>query len=338
VARGSALASWPAAVSGASLSVLEGTIQPAGDVAPKIAGSRVGPDGSIQVSLDAGNDPNAALLARSSPDLTAAGYSAALTLAAPAPARVLPGLASRAFLTANHLHVGSVALVSIGQSTVPVRIVAAVGAFPTATAGGALVVDQAAVQDLLASRANAPLPVSQWWLRTAHGSVPSGLPAGAAVLDRGRRQTALLTDVLSAAPLLEGLAIAAAAAVLAAVGFSVGVAASLRARRSQSALLAALGYSRSAQARGLCLEELMLTVPAALAGLAAGIGLAHLLIPAITLTTSGTAPVPPVLVATPLGWAGLLTLAVAATPVVVAAAAALRRPDPAAQLRAAEAA
>jgi hypothetical protein len=88
--------------------------------------------------------------------------------------------------------------------------------------------------------------------------------------------------------------------------------------------------------RGLCLEELMLTVPAALAGLGVGIGLAHLIIPAITLTASATTPVPGVLVEVPLGWAALIALAVVVTPVMIAAIVLARRRDPAAELRAAE--
>ena len=43
----------------------------------------------------------------------------------------------------------------------------------------------------------------------------------------------------------------------------MGVTASVRERRAQRALLAALGVSQAAQARLLCLEQLMLSVPAA---------------------------------------------------------------------------
>ena len=119
---------------------------------------------------------------------------------------------------------------------------------------------------------------------------------------------------------------------------SVSIAAGLRSRRPQSAMLAALGVSRSAQARQLCLEELMLCLPAAAAGLLAGTWLAHLLIPAVTITAAATAPVPPVLVEVPLGWAVGLAVTVAVIPVLAAAATVARRPDPAVQLRAAEAA
>ena len=130
------------------------------------------------------------------------------------------------------------------------------------------------------------------------------------------------------------LAIGAAAVLLGALGFSVSVAASVRERRTQSAVFAALGVGRSAQAGQLCLEQLLLSVPAAAAGLLAGIGLARLMVPAITLTASATAPVPSALVILPLGPAVALALVTAAVPVAAAALSVARRPDPAAQLRA----
>ena len=127
-----------------------------------------------------------------------------------------------------------------------------------------------------------------------------------------------------------------AAAVLAITGFCVSIAASVRLRRPENALLAALGVPAGAAARQLSLEKLMLSVPSALAGLALGAGLAELLVPAITLTTAATAPIPPVLVQ--FGWAqtAALAVAVAVIPVLVAALAMARRPDPAAALRTAE--
>ena len=116
------------------------------------------------------------------------------------------------------------------------------------------------------------------------------------------------------------------------------VTASVRERRAQSALLAALGVSRASRAGQLCLEQLMLSAPAAAAGVLLGAGLARLLVRAVTLTTSASLPVPPVLIVIP--WAGAIALAVAvaAVPVLAAAATIARRPDPAAELRAAEAA
>jgi hypothetical protein len=331
-ARGAALGDWGAAGSAPSLASLSGVAINGGNAGaqpPSVAGWQAA-GGGQRLSFHPGFGPDPGQLYYTPPD----SFTGLLTLAVHPPDPVVPGIATRQFLSSNHLHPGTVIDISIAGSHVPVRIAAVVVAFPTTTS--AVIVDQGAVQDLLVSRADPPLPVSQWWLRTAGGAVPPGLPAGSTVTDRASLQTSLVSNSLSAAPLLEGLAIAAAAAVLAGLGFSIGVAASVRARRSQSALLAALGYSPRAQVRGLCLEELMLTVPAALAGLGVGIGLAHLIIPAITLTASATTPVPGVLVEVPLGWAALIALAVVVTPVVIAAIVLARRRDPAAELRAAE--
>jgi hypothetical protein len=331
-ARGVALGDWGADGSAPSLASLNGVTingRNAGAQPPSVAGwQAVG--GGQRLSFHPGFGPDPGQLYYTPPG----SFTGLLTLAVHPPDPVVPGIATRQFLSSNHLHPGTVIDISIAGSQVPVRIAAVVVAFPTTTS--AVIVDQGAVQDLLVSRAGRPLPVSQWWLRTVGGAVPPGLPAGSTVTDRARLQSSLVSNSLSAAPLLEGLAIAAAAAMLAGLGFSVGVAASVRARRSQSALLAALGYSPRAQVRGLCLEELMLTVPAALAGLGVGIVLAHLIVPAITLTASAAAPVPGVLVEVPLGWAALIALAVVVTPVMIAAVVLARRRDPAAELRAAE--
>ena len=331
-ARGAALGDWGADGSAPSLASLSGVTINGGNGGaqpPSIAGWQAA-SGGQRLTFHPGFGPDPGQLSSTPPG----SFTGLLTLAVHPPDPVVPGIATRRFLSSNHLQQGTVIDISIAGSQVPVRIVAVVAAFPTTTS--AVIVDQGAVQDLLVSRASPPLPVSQWWLRTSGGAVPPGLPAGSAVTDRTSLQSSLISNSLSAAPLLEGLAIAAAAAVLAGLGFSVGVAASVRSRRSQSALLAALGYSPRAQVRGLCLEELMLTVPSALAGLGVGIGLAHLIIPAITLTAAAAAPVPGVLVEVPLGWAALIALAVVVTPVVIAAIVLARRSDPAAGLRAAE--
>jgi ABC-type antimicrobial peptide transport system permease subunit len=129
------------------------------------------------------------------------------------------------------------------------------------------------------------------------------------------------------------LTIGGAAVLLGVVGFSVSVAASLRSRRTQSAVFAALGVGKAAQAGQLSLEQCALSVPAAAAGLLAGLGLAQLLVPAITLTTDAAQPVPSALAVVPLGPAVVLALVTAALPAAAAAASVLRRPDPAAQLR-----
>jgi hypothetical protein len=264
--------------------------------------------------------------------------TAQVTILARYPDQAIPAVATTSFLTANHLHVGSLTSLSIGSTVIPLHIVAVVSAFPTITGPGALIIDQVAIQDLLASQDGQPLPVTSWWLSTVGGATPAGLPAGSAVSTAAGVALALRSEPLAAAPVRGAVAMSAAAALLAAFGFCVNVAASARSRRSQRALLAALGVPPTAQARLFCLEELMLTAPAAAVGLGIGVLLAHLLIPAMTVSGNAGRPVPSVMVSFPSGWVIALAVAVPAIPIVAAAISAVRQPDPAAELRVAEAA
>ena len=250
------------------------------------------------------------------------------------PSQVVPAIATSGYLAASRLHTGSTVSVPLGGFPVPVQIVASVARFPTVFGRNqALIADLGTVSDLLVANQVMPLPVTRWWLRTRGGRVPR-LQAGPSVAGRARQRAALLHNPLLTAPRQAMLAIGAAAVLLGVLGFSVSVAASLRTRRTQSAVLAALGVGRRAQARQLCLEQFALSVPAAAAGLLAGIGLARLMVPAITLTAGASGPVPPALTVVPLGPAAALALVTAVLPVAAAALSVARRPDPAAQLRA----
>jgi FtsX-like permease family len=256
-----------------------------------------------------------------------------LALTAGHSAGPLPAIATRAFLGSANTHLGQVIALPVGNATVPVRLVTAIRAFPSA--GGtapAVIVDLGSLESTLAAQSQPPVPVTGWWLHTAPGSRPP-LPAGATAVTRARAAAALLGDPLPNVPQLALLVIALAAALLATIGFVVCVVAAVTERRLQDALLAALGVGRSARTGQLCLEQLMLSVPAAIAGALIGVGLAWLLVPAVTLTGGAAAPFPPVHVVIPLGWTAVLALVVAAVPVLTAVVAAAHRPDPAAQLR-----
>jgi hypothetical protein len=259
-----------------------------------------------------------------------------LTLVAGSPATPLPAIATSAFFGSAGAHLGDIVPLPVGNLSVPVRLVAEVPAFPTVSRGQpAVIVDQASLAGVLAAKSQPPLPVTQWWLRTGNGA-PAGLPPGATTASRARLAAGLLDDPLPNVPQLGLLVIVAAAALVACIGFAVSVVATVRERRLQDALLAALGVGPAARAGQLCLEQLMLSLPAAAAGAVIGAVLAGLLVPAVTLTGGAAAPFPPVSVVIPLGQLALLALAVAAVPVLAAAATAAYHPDPAAQLRAGE--
>ena len=202
--------------------------------------------------------------------------------------------------------------------------------------------DLTTLQSYLVAHGSAPLGITQWWLATAGREVPAALtaalPPGASVTSAAALGAATAGDPLSAAPQQALLAMAAAAALLAITGFWVSIAANVRQRRAENALLAALGVAQRSAAAQLFTEKLLLSVPSAALGLLLGTLVARLLVPAVTLTTAAQAPVPPAVPLFDLPQTVPLAVAVAVLPALAAALVVFRRPDPAAELRAAEAA
>ena len=339
---GLALRGWRAAASSTELAGARQTLGTSGPSGPPAVLSTGEPGrGALAVTFGPGYGLAASGVGGAPP--SPVGGQLQLTSAPPATA--IPGLATQRYLAASSTSVGSTVQTNVNGAVISVKIVAAVTTFPTVSAsGGALIVDLGRLQDILTVSALAPAQVTQWWLATAAGvsGVPPGLaatlPPGSAVTSTDAVASGLLGDPLSTVPQQALLAVAVAAAVLAITGFCVSIAASVRLRRAENALLAALGVAPRAAAAQLCLEKLMLSLPSALAGLVLGVVLAELLVPAITLTSSATTPVPPVLIQ--FGWSQtlLLALAVAVLPVLAATLTIARRPDPAAELRAAESA
>jgi predicted lysophospholipase L1 biosynthesis ABC-type transport system permease subunit len=230
---------------------------------------------------------------------------------------------------------------TINGVVVPAKIVATARAFPTITGAG-LVVDLPTLEAFLVSQGATPVAVTQWWLATAGGRVPASLaralPPGATVTSSAAVAAATVSDPLSAAPQQALLAMAVAAALLAISGFWVSIAANVRQRRAESALLAALGVNQRSAAAGLFLEKLLFSVPAAALGLLLGTVVARLLVPAVTLSPTAQIPVPAPITLFDLPQTIPLAVAVAVLPALTAALVVFRRPDPAAELRAVEAA
>ena len=341
---GAALATWQGAASATGVPPgapgPNGPPPPSGGAGPVILGWH-GTGSARQLTFAAGHKPSPRV--QRERRFGTAPPTGAVTMIARPPSPVVPAIATASYLAASRLGIGSIVSVTLSSITVLIRIVASVADFPTVSGPGrALIADLPEVNTLLADAQVMldvsqvePVPVTRWWLRTAGGRVPP-LPAGLglSVSDRASQRAALLGNPLLTAPRQAMLAIGVAAVLLGAGGFSVSVAGSLRSRRTQSAVFAALGVGKNAQAGQLCLEQGALSLPAAAAGLLAGIGLAHLMVPAITLTADAAAPVPWALVIVPLGPALVLALVTAAVPVAAAALSVLRRPDPATQLRA----
>lgn len=333
-ATGQAIAAWPAQSADPGLASLLGPSSLTYGSAKTELGFQAAAGGTERITFSPGHGP---LLPNPPPGTSATPQpgQADVDINIPPARQPVPVIATTGYAAANGLHHGSVFAVTIEGQQVSCQLVATVAAFP---GGGALVADQAAVQDALVNLGvGGSLPVTEWWLTTATGAAPAGVPAGWTVSDAAVMASRLESDPLSAAPVHAAAAVALAVAVLAALGFCVSVAASARERRSQHALLGALGVPAAAQARLFCLEEALISIPAAGVGLAIGVALARIMVPALTVTATGAVPVPSVQLALPLGLVLPLAALLATVPVAAAAVAALRQPDPAAELRAAEA-
>ena len=230
--------------------------------------------------------------------------------------RPIPAIATRAFLAAASQHIGSVVSLPIDNVAVRMRIVASVSAFPTIPAsGGGLILDQDPLQQALLAAGAEPLQATEWWLRAPAAPDFGGIASGLQVTSRTAIAASFTGDPFGVDVRLALAAIALAAVILAIAGFAVAAAAA-RERRPELALLDALGMPRRQLTRMLRTEQALLAVPSAIVGLALGALLAHLIVPALTLTPTGGAPAIPVVVQVPWLIAAALAAIIAAFPVI----------------------
>ncbi|WP_434975489.1 FtsX-like permease family protein [Streptomyces mesophilus] len=257
---------------------------------------------------------------------------------APVPAAVV----TERFLEASGAKVGASVDLPVSNSPVRVRIAKVVPELPTTvTNGGAVLVDLRAVNAVLAQEDKPPLVPNEWWLTTDPGNgdrIAGELRARPDVdpeliLVRDEIAEELRDDPLGAGPQSALLAVALVAAALAAVGFAVSAAGSLRERAAEFSVLRALGTPQRQLARLIAAEQGALIGLALLVGLALGTVLTRAVVPLIVLTGDAGKPVPWVLVELPVGRVAILLAAVAAVPVLVIAAIALRRTEPVVSLR-----
>jgi ABC-type antimicrobial peptide transport system permease subunit len=100
-----------------------------------------------------------------------------------------------------------------------------------------------------------------------------------------------------------------ATGLFAIVGLTVSTAVSARQRRTEFALLRALGLSGRQLAASLWLENGSLVVVSLAAGTSLGLLIGWLVLPFVTVTQQATAPVPPVIVHVPWDRIAILDLA-----------------------------
>ncbi|MES5821022.1 ABC transporter permease [Streptomyces sp. RG80] len=259
----------------------------------------------------------------------------------PAAAGELAAIATDQFLTSAGARIGQRVDVTFGGRTLPVLITSSVKALPTTgnESGGALLVDLRSVNRVLEAKYGESVTPTEWWLDTdrpakvaqALRDRPDMDPAQVVVRDEIAEE--LRDDPFGAGPEAAFTAAAGVAAALAALGFAVSAAGSLRERDPEFAVLRALGAPRRRLARTVALEQGVLVTLALLVGAALGTVLARAVIPLVVLTSEAARPVPGVLVELPVPRVVLLLAAVAVTPLVVTGVLALRRANPVVALR-----
>ncbi|MFD6286020.1 FtsX-like permease family protein [Streptomyces sp. NPDC060205] len=255
------------------------------------------------------------------------------------------------FLKAAGARKGERLDVPFGGSAVPVRIVESVRALPTTqgtegsdatqSSGGALLVDLRSVNRVLEERYGESVAPTEWWLRTEPGAEarvaaqlrerPDVEPSQVVVRDEIAER--LRDDPFGAGPEAAFAAASVVAAALAAVGFAVSTAGSLRERSAEFALLRALGAPRRQLARLVAAEQGVLVALALVVGVALGAVLTRAVVPLIVLTSRATRPVPEVLVELPLARVAFLLAGLVVAPLIVTAVLVLRRGDSASSLR-----
>jgi hypothetical protein len=247
----------------------------------------------------------------------------------------LPVLVNAAFLQATASTVGDTVTSRVGGLVRTLEIVGVTESFPTTVADEPEAVADLATVSLLAfAGSQAAVTPLEWWIATgpdAGSAVAARIEEGPYVRgsvesrqDRARR--------LSADPVALGIIGALSlgfvvAGLFAVIGMAVSAAVSARQRRTEFALLRALGLSSGQLSGWLWLENAGLVVVSLVAGTGLGLLIGWVVLPFVTVTQEAAAPFPPPLVQTPWASIGLLVLVslLALGVTVVVLAAVLRR-------------
>jgi hypothetical protein len=179
---------------------------------------------------------------------------------------------------------------------------------------GAIAVDQGALFRALAVAGVDVMPLDEWWVDVpaggaeqyldAHSEVPGIADAVSAELVARDLQQGPLRVPTQAALWLAILA----SAVLAAVGFAVHTASTLRLRNTELAQLRAIGFARRSLVALIGVESAFLAALGTVFGITLGVLLGHLVGPLIAVSPTGRPTVPSVIVEIP--WLSLVLLVV----------------------------
>ena len=209
----------------------------------------------------------------------------------------VPVIANRAFLTAVASSPGDTVTATVDGSIQRLSIAGVVDSFPTTDAERPLLIFDEATLGLLRLQATSNArSADEWWVKAADGRSE----ALAAALRAGPFESALVVSVvdrsrgLSTDPVAIGtigaLALGVVATVLFAIaGLTVTAAVSARERRTEFALMRALGLSEGQLSGWLWLENGTLVLVSLLVGTALGLLIGWMVLPFTTVTQGAAA-------------------------------------------------
>ena len=241
-----------------------------------------------------------------------AGGPAARVIFAPAAVAaaidVVPVIVNQAFLEGTATAPGDVVPATLDREVRQLRISGVIDTFPTTDPTRPLViVDQATLGLLRLAATSDTRNPSEWWISTATdddaealaGVLRSAPFLSAEVVTAVGRARSLSTDPVALA-IIGALALGfVTTGLFAVVGLTASAAVSARQRRTEFALLRALGLSGRQLSGSLWLENGSLVFVSLLAGTALGLLIGWLALPFVTVTQQAGAPIPSVLVHVP---------------------------------------
>ena len=267
------------------------------------------------------------------PQIAAARLS--LVPASIAPDGPVPVIVNRAFLAATTSAQGDTITVTVAGVARRLELTGVVDSFPTTDPTSPLIVLDEPTLGLLRLQATGLThAANEWWLSATAGAAPGLADAlraspfdSAEVVTATDRARSLSTDPV-ALGIIGALTLGfVATGLFAIVGLTVSAAVSARQRRTEFALLRALGFSARQLSASLWLENGSLVLVSLLAGTGLGLLIGWMVLPFVTVTQQAATPVPPVLVEIP--WDRILLLdgvsALALGVAVVVIGAVLRR-------------
>jgi hypothetical protein len=228
----------------------------------------------------------------------------------------VPVIANGAFLEATGSEPGDTISGTVDGRDLRISIAGTVDSFPTTDPDRPLLIlDEPTLGLLRLVASSAVRSADEWWMAAADGQAESLIGAlraspfeSASVTSALDRARSLSTDPV-ALGIIGALSLGfVATGLFALVGLIVSAAVSARQRRTEFALLRALGLSGRQLSNSLWLENGSVVLVSLLAGTGLGLLIGWVVLPFVTVTQRAAAPVPPVEVHVP--WDNIVLLIV----------------------------